>query len=97
MNTLKHDWQEFILLIENFAHDQKVETLLDIFLTHAEQEDLTKRYQIIRSFLIGGKPQREIAKELGISIAKVTRGANALKSTPTRAVSFLTNKLRKKT
>jgi len=49
-------------------------------LTPAELDDVVLRLQIIK-MLRAGTPQREIAKKLGISIAKVTRGSRALQET----------------
>lgn len=94
MASSKKDWREFLTLLKNASGEGKLELLLEVFLTPAEQEDLTKRYQIIRSLLAMDKTQRVIAKELGLSIAKITRGANALKRTPSRTLSFLSGSLK---
>lgn len=52
--------------------------LLEI-LTESELVDLSKRWRIIK-MLNSGYTQREIAKELNVSLCKVTRGAKILKN-----------------
>ena len=52
--------------------------LLEI-LTKSEFETLSKRWRILK-MLKEGKSQREIAKELKVSLCKVTRGAKILKN-----------------
>ena len=52
----------------------------DLFLTYAEREDLPKRVRIVEELLRGELTQREISRKLKVSIANVTRGANAIKA-----------------
>ena len=51
---------------------------LQDLLTPRERESLAERWQIVR-LLAQGLPQREVAKKLGVSISKVTRGARVLR------------------
>ncbi|MBP9742004.1 MAG: hypothetical protein KBD37_01455 [Burkholderiales bacterium] len=53
--------------------------LLEAILTKAERENLDKRYMIIQELIAGNLTHREIAKNLGVSIFNVSRGANLLK------------------
>jgi len=46
-------------------------------LTPQEFDDIVSRWQIIKQ-LDKGIPQRRIAKDLGVSISKITRGSRAL-------------------
>ncbi|MBP0047355.1 helix-turn-helix domain-containing protein [Marinobacterium sp. AK62] len=55
-----------------------MEDTLRYLLTPAELTEVCNRLQILR-MLEAGVPQREIAKQLGVGIATVTRGARALK------------------
>lgn len=48
-------------------------------LTPTELSEIAKRLQILR-MLEAGVPQREIARELNVGIATVSRGSRALKS-----------------
>jgi TrpR family trp operon transcriptional repressor len=58
---------------------KEIQAVLGDLLTSAEREDLLLRLRIVQE-LLAGKTQREVAKKLGVSIAKVTRGAEALRN-----------------
>lgn len=64
-------------LLEMRERDSLEQALRDL-LTPAELTEVCNRLQILR-MLEAGVPQREIAKQLGVGIATVTRGARALK------------------
>jgi TrpR family trp operon transcriptional repressor len=66
--------------------------LFDLFFTPEEKSDLALRFLIIEELLKGNKTQREIAKDLNVSIAKITRGSNELK----RMNSYILKSLRDK-
>ena len=57
-------------------------------LTKTELEILSKRWQIME-MLYEGKTQREIAKELKVSLCKVTRGAQILKNEKSIIATYL--------
>lgn len=57
---------------------KQMEIALRALLTDSELEEIAKRLQIFKR-LQSGMPQRQIAEELGVGIATVTRGSNALK------------------
>jgi len=53
----------------------------DFFLslyTPAEADEIAKRWALVKE-IARGRPQREIAKELGLSLCKITRGSRELK------------------
>ena len=52
--------------------------LFDEIFTPAEQRDLVLRWELLH-LLRDGIPQREIARRLGISLCKITRGSKYLK------------------
>jgi len=52
--------------------------LLQDILTPQEIESIVERWQLIKQ-LASGKPQRDVAKDLKISISKITRGSRVLK------------------
>ena len=58
---------------------KEMETALRELLTTSELLDVAKRLQIFE-MLEQGVPQRQIAEKLGVGIATVTRGSNAMKS-----------------
>ena len=60
-------------------HDRnEMKKLFSEFFTPAEIDDFTLRWKLL-SELASGKTQREIAKDLHISLCKITRGSRLLK------------------
>ena len=80
MNTEEDGWQRFLKLCLKAKGPKELNALLEALLTHTERHEIAFRALIFQELLRGEKPQREIAKELSISIAKVTRGSNVLKT-----------------
>ena len=70
--------QEISKLINNINSDVDVFNFLTEILTPAEVETLSKRWCILK-MLSDGRTQRDIAKELNVSLCKVTRGSRILK------------------
>lgn len=76
---MEDGWRkELARLVASARGTQEVDELLKVLLTPAEQEELAKRWQIVKQ-LIRGMPQREIRDGLSASIATVTRGSRELK------------------
>jgi TrpR family trp operon transcriptional repressor len=69
--------QELLSVLEKIEDPKVMDAFLVDLLTPAEYEDIVLRWQIVQQ-LNGGIPQRRIAKSLGLSIAKVTRGSRVL-------------------
>ena len=69
---------EISKLVKNLHTEVEIESLFKELLTNSEIETLSKRWRIL-DLLRKGKTQREIAKELQVSLCKVTRGARILK------------------
>jgi TrpR family trp operon transcriptional repressor len=55
-----------------------IESFLRCLLTPAETADIAARWALVKA-LDQGQPQREIAKNLGLSLCKITRGSRELK------------------
>ncbi len=66
----------------------EMEDFLRGLLTPAELEDIPKRLQIVIR-LLKGQSQRQVADELGVGIATVTRGARELRSGRFKVVKHL--------
>ncbi|NRB40718.1 MAG: helix-turn-helix domain-containing protein [Pseudomonadales bacterium] len=69
-------------LIEHLFSAESNSTLkekLEDLLTPSEMSEISNRLQIFR-LLQTGMPQRQIAEQLGVGIATVTRGSRALKN-----------------
>ncbi len=71
--------KEISKTIKNMNSEKEVYNFLLEILTESEVETLSKRWRIL-ILLMQGKSQREIAKELQVSLCKVTRGAKILKN-----------------
>lgn len=82
-------WQKFIQLVVAVKDPQVVEELAKLLFTSEERDAISKRVLIIEELIKGEMTQREMAENLQISIAKITRGSNALKETPKRLIRFL--------
>lgn len=91
----KKGWRQFITLCRQAQSDDELEELLELLLTLEEQQQLGARVELLKALLKGDKPQRVIADELKISIAKISRGSNALKIIKPRLREYLINKLLK--
>ena len=70
---------EFIEIIHKAKSLSQLKDLVTLLTTLDEQQSFGKRIQIIKTLIEGEKTQREIASDLNLSIAKITRGSNALK------------------
>ena len=71
--------EELSGIMSNMNDKKDLRQFLLEILTESELVDLSKRWRIIK-MLNSGYAQREIAKELNVSLCKVTRGAKILKN-----------------
>ena len=76
------------------AQDSELlESFFNCLLTPAETADIASRWALVKE-LRGGKTQREIAKDLGVSLCKITRGSREIKKPSSgflRALAILDN------
>ncbi|MCH9769677.1 MAG: trp operon repressor [Gammaproteobacteria bacterium] len=73
-------WDKFIELVRDADSTEQLKELFNFLFTHEEKQHIVTRIQLVCELLSQQKTQREIAKSLDISIAKITRGSNNLKS-----------------
>lgn len=66
-------------IIRDIKTKREITDFLKELLTESEIKILSKRWQILK-MLSEGKTQREISKNLQVSLCKVTRGAKILKN-----------------
>lgn len=85
----KDGWKQFLKMCTEFSSETEFNEFFNLFLTLEEKQDLTRRFLLVRELLQGNKTQREIAKDLHLSISKITRGSNALKIIRTGLREFL--------
>ena len=69
--------QELYRLFASIKNTKEAEMLLADILTPQELESVAERWQLIQA-LHKKLPQRTIAKKLGLSISKITRGSRML-------------------
>lgn len=81
-NSEEAGWRGFLDLCVQTKTLKDFDALLNLFLTAEERADLSTRFLIVRELLKEEKTQRQIAKDLKVSIAKITRGSNFLKTVP---------------
>lgn len=87
------EWSQFINLCDAASQENCLDELLRFFFTLEEQEQMGKRIILVKALLAQEKSQREIAKDLKISISKITRGSTMLKQATGPMKQFLTENL----
>lgn len=85
----QNGWHRFIKLCLAAKNEKKLSSLFELILTQEERESVAMRCLIIMELIKQEKTQREIAEELHVSIAKITRGSNELKRMPDKLIEFL--------
>ena len=75
MNSSIEEITNFILKLNS---KEEAQAFLKEMLSEAEMSALSKRWRIM-SMLAEGRTQRDIVKELKVSLCKVTRGSKLLK------------------
>jgi TrpR family trp operon transcriptional repressor len=70
--------RELAEALANTSDSGLVEDLLRCLLTPAETADIAARWALVKA-LERRTPQREIARNLGLSLCKITRGSRELK------------------
>jgi len=89
----KNGWHCFLELCLASKEEKDLGALFDLFLTAEERESIATRCLLISELLAEEKPQRQISQELGISIAKITRGSNELKRISQKYKEYLRDML----
>ena len=87
---LEVHWSAFMNLCLKVKTKKEFVELFDCMLTAAEIEDIAARHAILHALLQGKHTQRELSKNLQISIAKITRCSNALRITDPKIKKLLT-------
>lgn len=87
-------WWRFLALCLEIKSAEQLDQFFDLFLTMEEKKDLTNRYLIVQELLKGELTQREIASELQVSIANITRGSNGIKRIGDDLRNFLIKRLK---
>lgn len=80
ISSKSQGWQGFLQLCQGVDSLEQLDELFELLFTLEEREQLALRVELVKELVKGRKTQREIARDLNISIAKITRGSNALKT-----------------
>ena len=86
-------WRSFLELCLQMETTGRLKRLFDLFFTFEEKKDLESRFLLVKALIERKSSQREIAKDLGVSISKITRGSNALKILDDDFREFLVDKM----
>lgn len=84
-------WDDFLALCQGAESKAILNELCDLLFTLEEKQQLALRVELVKELLHGEKTQREISRDLNISIAKITRGSNALKTASDQLKMFIKN------
>lgn len=69
---------EFCAALAALQNPADIRTVLQEILTPGERHDIALRWRLLQ-MLKAGIPQRAIAKALGVSLCKITRGSRELR------------------
>lgn len=92
----QHGWTKFLELCHEAESIENLAQIMAFFLTYEEKEHVADRMIIIENLLNANCSQRVLAQKFGISIAKITRGSNALKTLDAEIKNQLKVKLSQK-
>jgi TrpR family trp operon transcriptional repressor len=76
--AVAENFRELAQLLAKAQEGELIESFLRCLLTPAETTDIAARWALVKA-LEQGMSQREIAKTLGLSLCKITRGSRELK------------------
>lgn len=86
-------WDKFIALCAAISDQRQLEAILKVFLTSEEQKAISTRTLIIEELCKNTLSQRDMAAALQVSIAKITRGSNFLKTVDPALKDFIQQQL----
>jgi TrpR family transcriptional regulator, trp operon repressor len=89
MTNQEEGWQGFVDMCFNCKNEETLQAMFSLFLTVEEKVDIARRFLIVRELIKADKTQRDIAKSLDVSIAKITRGSNEIKRLEQKWVDYL--------
>lgn len=79
MDSANAGWRKLLTILSQLTDKKDIEELLTLLLTFDERQDLGKRVAIVQGLRSGNESQRDMSQHLQVSIAKITRGSNAMK------------------
>ncbi len=92
--SVEDGWRCFLGLCAELKTTEEMNDFFTLLLTIEERKDIADRYLIVQDLLKGNKTQREMAEDLQVSVAKITRGSNSLKIIDESFRNFLVEKIK---
>lgn len=86
---------EVVAVMTDIRHEPEMLAFLNELLTPGEIRDFALRWRLME-MLAAGVPQRTIARELKVSLCKITRGSRILKASGEIAARLMQKKKAKK-
>lgn len=93
MDKSKKGWGQFLYWCLQAEDEKTLDLLFDLLFTPEEKKDLATRCLIIQELLSQEHTQRDIAKDLKVSISKITRGSNELKRMKNELIRYVKENL----
>lgn len=90
-DVLSLQWPDVLALLTQAAADKKLDAVLDVLLSPDERHDVLERMRLFSEFLLNDKSQRQMSKDLSISIATITRASHNLKAMPADLKQYLSS------
>lgn len=84
-----HSIEELSILLKKIDTSDEIANFFKELLTESELDTLSKRWRIL-TMLRNGCTQREIAKELQVSLCNITRGSKVIKDKDSVLLKYLT-------
>lgn len=88
-DAFKNQWNYFLDLLLSCKDKEDLNRLFYFILTHDERDMIAKRLALTKALLAKDKSQRQIAQDLSLSIALITRGSNELKRTSDENMAWI--------
>lgn len=82
-------WFQVIKLLKSQQDVEALHEIMAVLLTREEREAIGSRLAIMRALISGKESQREIAARIGVSITKITRGSNYLKTLSATEIAMI--------
>lgn len=93
-NSKQTGWRDFLTLCLESGSVEMLDKIMNLYLTPEERDDIATRDLIIRELLKEEQTQRDMAENLQVSIAKITRGSNMLKQIDQSLKKFLIKRIK---
>ena len=92
--TIERNWTQLLAQCAKNRSPGFFASLFHELLTENERVDLVKRLLVFKMLIEGKESQRSIAKQLDVSIVKITRCSNCLKQMDSKIIEFIKKEIK---